>query len=94
MWPAKARTQVNSSRATPLEDWWSGGRPPLLVMRGKEDRMAPPANGHALRDAYPDRVHLIDVPDADHLLTLVQPEAPVDAIVAFTRSGRVPAASD
>jgi pimeloyl-ACP methyl ester carboxylesterase len=47
--------------------------------------MAPPANGHALKETLGDRVQLIDLADAGHALLPEQPEAIAEAIIAFLR---------
>ena len=57
----------------------------MLVVQGAQDLMAPPANGHMLAASYPERVELVDIERAGHLLYLEQPAAVVDAIAAYLR---------
>ncbi len=84
-WPDAARAQAAAVRATPLEDWWGAGNARVLVVQGLEDRTAPPANGHALRDKFPQRVRVVDIPDAGHALLPEQPEAIAQAVLTFLR---------
>jgi pimeloyl-ACP methyl ester carboxylesterase len=73
-----------TSRNVPLEDWWNAGTAaPLLVIQGLDDIVAPPGNGHALREQLGERVRLIDLPRAGHFLVLEQPEAVTRAVAEF-----------
>ena len=69
-------------RRTPTDDWWSGGGAPMLVVQGLDDRIAPPANGRALRD---ERVNttLIELDGAGHALLPEQPDAIGAAVLDF-----------
>jgi pimeloyl-ACP methyl ester carboxylesterase len=84
-WPSGAAAQETANRATPREDWWEAGSAPLLVIQGLDDRIAPPANGYALKETLGDRVQLVDLADAGHALLPEQPEAIAEAIIAFLR---------
>jgi pimeloyl-ACP methyl ester carboxylesterase len=84
-WQSGAAAQAGANRATPREDWWEAGSTPLLVIQGLDDRMAPPANGHALKETLGDRAQLVDLPDAGHALLPEQPEAIAKAIIPFLR---------
>jgi pimeloyl-ACP methyl ester carboxylesterase len=48
------------------------------VIQGLDDIVAPPANGHALRDQLGERVQVVDIPRAGHFVIVEQP-APVAA---------------
>ena len=83
-WPAVHLAHLATSRNVPLEDWWGAGTAaPLLVIQGLDDIVAPPGNGHALREQLGDRVRLIDLPRAGHFLLLEQPEAVTRAVAEF-----------
>ncbi len=56
-----------------LDEWWSGGDAPMLVVQGGLDRSAPPANGEALASDYPDRVTLVTIAEAAHALPVERP---------------------
>jgi len=55
----------------------------MLVIQGKEDRIAPVANGHLLREQYPNRVRVHDLVDAGHMLFVEKPEEISQLIAAF-----------
>ena len=84
-YPEVARAEGAASRATPAEGWWDGGAAPMLVVQGLQDRIAPPANGRALKEAFPTRVTLVEVDHAGHALLPEQPAAVAEAVVAFLR---------
>jgi pimeloyl-ACP methyl ester carboxylesterase len=83
--PAATRVHATAGRATPAEDWQDGGDAPMLILQGLDDRMAPPANGHALRERLGERVRVIDLPRAGHLLPLEAVAAVTDAVIDFLR---------
>src|SRR6202023_974677 len=62
----------------------------LLVIQGLDDEVAPPGNGHALREQFGERVRVIDLPRAGHFLVSEQPEAVTRAVVEFVGAGAVP----
>ncbi len=76
---AHAKTNLN----TPIEDWWSGGKAPMLVIQGLDDLIAPPANGRALRDDFGERVKLIELENAGHALLYEHPEVIAKEIGLF-----------
>jgi pimeloyl-ACP methyl ester carboxylesterase len=82
-WPAVHIAHLATSRNVPPEEWWSAGIAPLLVVQGLDDEVAPPGNGHALREQIGPRVRLIDLPRAGHFLVLEQPEAVAQAVEGF-----------
>jgi pimeloyl-ACP methyl ester carboxylesterase len=84
-WPGAAPVHVAAGSATPTEDWWDAGRAPLLVIQGLDDQIAPPANGHALRDQLGDRVSVIDLTDAGHALLVERPHEIAEAMITFIR---------
>lgn len=66
--------QAKASRRTPVNEWWSAGTAPMLVLQGAEDRVSPSANAQSLVDEFPDRVQLITVAEAGHAMTYDCPE--------------------
>jgi pimeloyl-ACP methyl ester carboxylesterase len=87
-WRAVGR-QLHAAIKTPLEQWWSGGQAPMLVLQGELDRIAPPPNAYVLSDQYPDRVKLVMIAGAGHALLPEQPETIGREIVAFLREHRI-----
>jgi pimeloyl-ACP methyl ester carboxylesterase len=78
-----AIAQVRAGRNTEIDDWWGGGSAPILVIQGLEDRCASVGNGHMLREAFGDRVEVIDIPGASHALLPEQPETIARHILEF-----------
>lgn len=84
-WPEARQAQVAANQATPREEWWGGGYSPMLIVQGLDDLTAPVGNGRQMREAYGDRIELIEIADAGHLMGLEKPEETVSAIVEFLR---------
>jgi pimeloyl-ACP methyl ester carboxylesterase len=82
-WPEARRAHGEAGQATPLEDWWSGGQAPMLIIQGLEDICALPANGRQLKEAFGGRVALEEIPDAAHALLLEQPEAIAAKVIEY-----------
>ncbi|HEY7247642.1 MAG TPA: alpha/beta hydrolase [Xanthobacteraceae bacterium] len=89
-WPAIFIAHLATSFKVPLEQWWSGGDAPLLAIQGLDDEIAPPGNGHALREQFGERVRVVDLPRAGHFLLLEQPEAIVQAVSEFLGANTAP----
>ena len=60
IWHAVHDAQIAASRATPLEEWSTGGRAPILVIEGLDDRVAP-GNGRDLRERLGERVTVVEL---------------------------------
>jgi pimeloyl-ACP methyl ester carboxylesterase len=86
-WPAALLAHFAAGRGMALEDWWGAGTAPILAIQGLDDEAAPPANGHALREQFGERVRLIDLPRAGHFMLLEQPEAVARAVAEFVGAG-------
>lgn len=85
-YPATRNTQVGALRATPLDDWWSGGQTaPVLVIQGLQDQIAKPENGRLLKAEARDRVELVELEGAAHALLPEKPDEIARAVIAFLR---------
>jgi pimeloyl-ACP methyl ester carboxylesterase len=88
-WPDYSFTAADAwqaaGRATDIDEWWAGGTAPIFVVQGAQDPAAPPANGHLLRDQFPDRVELVDIEGAGHFPQLEQPQATLEAVAGYLR---------
>ena len=73
----------------PRDEWWTGGNAPLLVIQGLDDIVAPPGNGHALRDQLGERVQVVDIPRAGHFVIVEQPDPVAAAVTDFIGGRRV-----
>ena len=82
-WPDAQASQAAAGRATPLEEWWSGGSAPMLVIQGLQDKVAPPGNGRDLNTNYPDRVTLVEIDGAGHGIVVEHPVRLANEIVRF-----------
>ena len=88
-WPAVLVAHLATGRGMALEEWWGAGTAPVLAIQGLDDEIAPPGNGHALREQFGERVRVVDLPRAGHFLLLEQPEAVIRAVAAFVGAGAV-----
>ena len=85
-YPVVAKAQMVATQATPTEGWWNAGSTtPLLVIQGLQDAVAPPENGHMMKEEMPGRVELIDIDGAGHAMLPEQPEKIAEAIIDFSR---------
>jgi pimeloyl-ACP methyl ester carboxylesterase len=86
-WPAVHIAHLETCRNVPLDDWWSAGTAPLLVVQGLDDQAAVPGNGYALREQLGERVRVVDLPQAGHFMLLERPEAVAGAVLEFLGVG-------
>jgi len=81
--PVGFEAQMAALNATPLEDWWSGGSAEMLVLQGEDDLIAPAGNGLALKAEFGERVTLVNIPRAGHMLLVEQPVLVVEELLKF-----------
>lgn len=84
-WDAARASQTEASRNTPLEEWWAGGFGPMLIVQGLDDKTAPPENGRQMLAEFPDRITLVNLENAGHLMGMEQPQETAEAIIEFLR---------
>ena len=82
-WPEAQASQAAAGRATRLEEWWSGGSAPMVVIQGLQDKVAPPGNGRDLKTNYPNRVTLVEIDGAGHGIIVEQPVRIAEETVRF-----------
>jgi pimeloyl-ACP methyl ester carboxylesterase len=82
-WPQVHIAHLATSGRVPRDNWWTGGNAPLLVIQGLDDIVAPPGNGHALRDQLGERVQVVDIPRAGHFVIVEQPDPVAAAVTEF-----------
>jgi pimeloyl-ACP methyl ester carboxylesterase len=84
--PRAAGIEYKAGEATPLKDWWAPpGKTKYLVVQGADDQAAPPENGVLLKKELGDRVTLVEIPKAGHLVLVEQPEKVAGEVVSFLR---------
>ncbi len=88
VWPKSMRANRIAGQSTPLEEWWSGGEAPTLVIQGKEDRCALPQNGYLLKNEFGDRITVMDIENASHALLPEQPELIAEIIINYLKDYR------
>jgi pimeloyl-ACP methyl ester carboxylesterase len=82
-WPEAQASQAAAGRATRLDEWWSGGSAPMLVIQGLQDKIAPPGNGRDLETNYANRVTLVEIDGAGHGLVVEHPVRIADEATRF-----------
>jgi pimeloyl-ACP methyl ester carboxylesterase len=84
--PQVRESQRAAAAATRQEEWWSAGTAPLLDLQAEHDPFKPPEKRNEMKDEFGDRVTVTLIPDASHALIPEQPQAVVDALVAWIES--------
>lgn len=80
-------SQTEATRSTPPNEYWAGGSAPMLVFQALEDVVTPPEEaGLSLAAEFPERVTLIEVPNAGHALLSERPKVIRDAYLRFLAS--------
>jgi pimeloyl-ACP methyl ester carboxylesterase len=87
-YPDVDEAQFAAGRATKQSEWWPGGTVPLLDLQGALDPFKPRAVVNEIKEEFGERATVVVIPNASHALIPEQPEAVVEAIVAWI--GRLP----
>lgn len=83
--PEVGESQFAAGRATQQNEWWPGGKAPLLDLQAGLDPFKPRAMMNEMKEEFGDRVTVAAIPDASHALIPEQPAAVVETIVAWMR---------
>ncbi len=84
-WPVAVAQQKGGAQVKAEEYVTAGGRP-MLALYGSEDKVAPPQNSLALKEALGEQVTVIAVEHAGHNMLQEQPKAIVDAIDTWVKA--------
>ena len=87
-YPDVDEAQFAAGRATKQSEWWPGGTVPLLDLQGALDPFKPRAVVNEIKQEFGERATIVVIPNASHALIPEQPQAVVEAIVAWI--GRLP----
>ena len=68
---------------TPVDEYFAGGKAPILDLQAEDDPVAPRRFANVLKSMVGDRVEIVVIPHASHALAPEQPQAMSDAIAAF-----------
>lgn len=68
------QASLKAAEATPLGDFWTAGKAPMLIVQGLADVSAPPENGRLLKAEVGDRATLVELPGVGHALPVEAPE--------------------
>jgi len=85
-WPEATQAQSKANLATPLKEWWNGGQASMLIIQGIDDRMAVLENGQILKRDNEERVKLVNIEKAGHLMIYEQPDKVAKEIISFLNS--------
>jgi len=55
------------------------------VLQGSDDQAAPPENGELLKQQLGERVMIVSIAGAGHLMVITQPKKVASAVVSFLR---------
>ncbi len=80
-----AKAQQAATAAVSIKEWWAGGSAPILVLQGTEDVIAVPENSAKLASEFPNRVRVIQIPNAGHAMLPEQPDLIATAILSNLR---------
>lgn len=75
-----------AAAATPVEEWWIGGRAEILIVQGLLDVSALPENGRLLKEELGGRGTLVELARLGHALPVENARRVADAVIAFLRS--------
>jgi pimeloyl-ACP methyl ester carboxylesterase len=68
---------------TPVDEYFAGGKAPILDLQAANDPVAPRRFAGVLKSMVGDRVEIVVIPNASHALAPEQPQAMSDAIATF-----------
>lgn len=84
-WFDTLRAQGAAVFGTPVDEWWSAGVAPILVIQGMDDEVAPPENARLLLSEHPDRVALVEIEGAGHAILIERPNEVAEHLLRFLR---------
>ncbi len=84
-YPEVATAQGAATQAAKLQDWWTGGKAPILVVQPLKDMVATPVNAKMIKEDIGERAMIVEIPDAGHALLPEQPEAVAKVVINYIK---------
>ncbi len=85
-WDEKTtKAYLAAASATPIDEWWTAGTAPVLIVQGLADVMAPPANGRMLLEELGSRGSLVELEGIGHSLPVEAPGEVAAVVVDFLK---------
>jgi len=81
--PAANKAQGAAASATKQAEYWQAGTVPMLDLVPDRDPFKPKEKWNESREEFGERVSVVVIPNASHALIPEQPDAVVDAILAW-----------
>lgn len=75
--------QTAAQKRTPVDDFFAGGRAPILNVQAQQDVVAPPCYANVLKEYLGERVTNLSIERAGHALIPEQLDTVVDAILRY-----------
>lgn len=82
------RACLAAAAATPVADFWTAGRAPLLIVQGLCDVSAPAENGRLLKEEVGERATLVELPGIGHALPVEDPGAVAAVVLPWLEQQR------
>ena len=77
------KAALGAAERTPLSEFWTAGRAPILIVQGLADVSAPPANGRLLKEEVGDRATLVELEGVGHSLAVEAPDEVAKPVLAY-----------
>lgn len=74
-----------AAAATPIAQWWTAGKAPVLIIQGLADVAAPPANGRMLVEELGDRGQLIELEGVGHAIPVEAPDEVATVLLPYLK---------
>ncbi|MBM3535189.1 MAG: alpha/beta hydrolase [Alphaproteobacteria bacterium] len=79
------KTCLAAASATPIAEWWTAGKAPVLIIQGLADVAAVPANGRMLAEELGARGRLVELEGVGHSIPVEAPEETAAALIPYLK---------
>jgi pimeloyl-ACP methyl ester carboxylesterase len=77
------KAALGAAEKTPLGEFWTAGKAPILIVQGLADVSAPPQNGRLLKEEVGERATLVELPGVGHSLVVEAPDEVAKPVLAY-----------